>query len=75
MTAFEFNGPGLTEEQWKQIKAIATSLKPDQAFWLSGYFAGFAHGARADAADIPPIGVPVAPPASGLSTNRRHRAG
>jgi sulfite reductase (NADPH) flavoprotein alpha-component len=68
MTAFEFNGPGLTEEQWKQIKAIATSLKPDQAFWLSGYFAGFAHGARADAADIPAIGVPVAPPTSGMST-------
>lgn len=67
MTAFEFSGPGLTEEQWRQIKAIATSLKPDQAFWLSGYFAGFAHGAR-PAADIQPIGIPVTQPADGPST-------
>ncbi|CAH1661932.1 assimilatory sulfite reductase (NADPH) flavoprotein subunit [Chelatococcus asaccharovorans] len=68
MTAFEFNGPGLTEGQWQQIKAIATSLKPDQALWLSGYFAGLAHGVRADAGDFQPTGTPVAPPASGPST-------
>jgi sulfite reductase (NADPH) flavoprotein alpha-component len=68
MTAFEFSGPGLTEEQWKQIKLVATSLKPDQALWLSGYFAGFAHGARADVGDIELMGVPAAPPANGLPT-------
>ncbi|MCO5066452.1 MAG: assimilatory sulfite reductase (NADPH) flavoprotein subunit [Rhizobiaceae bacterium] len=68
MTAFEFNGPGLTESQWQQIKAIATSLKPDQALWLSGYFAGLAHGTRAEVGDFQPIGVPLAPPANGAST-------
>jgi sulfite reductase (NADPH) flavoprotein alpha-component len=67
MTAFDFNGPGLTEEQWTQIRAIATSLKPDQALWLSGYFAGLAHGARGDIG-TQPIGMAVAPPAIELPT-------
>lgn len=76
MSAFEFNGPGLTEEQWGQIRAIATSLKPDQAFWLSGYFAGFAHGARADAdiGGFGPVGVPVAPPVGTLPTAETTRS-
>jgi sulfite reductase (NADPH) flavoprotein alpha-component len=43
----EFPGPGITLEQWNQVSALATSLRPGQALWLSGYFAGFDHGARA----------------------------
>ncbi|HTN98268.1 MAG TPA: assimilatory sulfite reductase (NADPH) flavoprotein subunit [Nordella sp.] len=46
MTVFEFNGSGLGEEQWRQIKTIATALKPEQALWLSGYFAGFGDARR-----------------------------
>lgn len=68
MTAFEFNGPGPTEEQWGQIKAIATSLTPEQALWLSGYFAGLAHGARGVAGDVQPIGIPVGSPVGGSMT-------
>ncbi|TAN10106.1 MAG: sulfite reductase [NADPH] flavoprotein alpha-component, partial [Rhizobiaceae bacterium] len=47
MTTMEFPGPGITLEQWNQVSALATSLRPGQALWLSGYFAGFDHGARA----------------------------
>jgi sulfite reductase (NADPH) flavoprotein alpha-component len=47
MTALEFAGPGFTAEQWNQINALATSLGPGQGLWLSGYFAGLDHNARA----------------------------
>jgi sulfite reductase (NADPH) flavoprotein alpha-component len=47
MTAMEFTPPALTAEQWRQINTLATSLKPDQALWISGYFAGIGHQARA----------------------------
>jgi sulfite reductase (NADPH) flavoprotein alpha-component len=40
MTTSEFPGPGLTGEQWDLIAALATSLTPGQALWVSGYFAG-----------------------------------
>ena len=46
MTALEFPGPGLNVDQWNQISALATSLRPGQALWLSGYFAGLDHAAR-----------------------------
>ncbi len=46
MTKLEFAGPGLTVEQWEQISTLATSLKPGQALWLSGYFAGLNHSAQ-----------------------------
>ncbi|MBZ9988870.1 hypothetical protein LB572_17370 [Mesorhizobium sp. BH1-1-5] len=36
MTAVEFPGPGFTAEQWNQINALATSLRPGQGLWLSG---------------------------------------
>ncbi|MFC3073295.1 assimilatory sulfite reductase (NADPH) flavoprotein subunit [Shinella pollutisoli] len=52
MTLLEFNGPGLSEEQWKTVRAVATALKPQQALWLSGYFAGLADATRADAAHL-----------------------
>ncbi len=47
MTVANFPGPGLSAEQWNQVSALATSLNPGQAMWLSGYFAGIEHGARA----------------------------
>ncbi|MEZ2126599.1 MULTISPECIES: assimilatory sulfite reductase (NADPH) flavoprotein subunit [unclassified Sinorhizobium] len=47
MTALEFPGPGLTAEQWAKISELATSLRSGQALWISGYFAGLEHGARA----------------------------
>lgn len=46
MTAFDFYGPGLTEEQWQRIKELASSLNAEQALWLSGYFAGLDHQLR-----------------------------
>jgi sulfite reductase (NADPH) flavoprotein alpha-component len=47
MTTLEFPGPGITLEQWNQVGALATSLRPGQALWLSGYFAGLDQGMRA----------------------------
>ncbi|MFU0505894.1 assimilatory sulfite reductase (NADPH) flavoprotein subunit [Pseudaminobacter sp. NGMCC 1.201702] len=47
MAVLEFPGPGLTIEQWNQLGALATSVKPGQALWISGYFAGIEHSARA----------------------------
>ena len=46
MTALEFPGPGFTSDQWEQIKLLATSMKPGQALWISGYFAGLDHATR-----------------------------
>jgi len=62
MTAVEFAPPTLTAEQWQQINALATSLRPDQALWISGYFAGIGHQARAAAGLGQPIAPSVAPP-------------
>ena len=46
MTAFDFPGPGLTDEQWQRVKDLASTLNAEQALWLSGYFAGLDHGLR-----------------------------
>jgi sulfite reductase (NADPH) flavoprotein alpha-component len=46
MTKLEFSGPGLSNEQWDRINGLAVSLKPGQALWLSGYFAGLDYNAR-----------------------------
>jgi sulfite reductase (NADPH) flavoprotein alpha-component len=40
MTVSELPGPSLTQEQWEQIKTLASALAPKQALWVSGYFAG-----------------------------------
>src|SRR5690606_17376468 len=32
---------------WRQVEALASTLAPDQAVWLSGYFAGLGHSLRA----------------------------
>jgi sulfite reductase (NADPH) flavoprotein alpha-component len=47
MTAFEFPGPGFTADQWERLSGLATTLKPGQALWISGYFAGIDYSARA----------------------------
>ncbi len=33
-------------EQWQQIEGLAATLAPDQAVWLSGYFAGLGQSLR-----------------------------
>jgi len=58
-------GPGpVSEEQWARINELAVSLKPGQALWVSGYFAGYERGVQAAAAQ------PLAPgaPAPGART-------
>lgn len=64
MTVVEFNGPGLSEEQWRTMRAVATALKPQQALWLSGYFAGLADAGRPEAAHLVPAGLDPAPAAA-----------
>ena len=49
MTAFDFHGPGLTEEQRRRIEELASTLNAEQALWLSGYFAGVDHRLRQEA--------------------------
>ena len=43
MTALDFPGPGFTADQWERLGGLATTLKPGQALWISGYFAGIDH--------------------------------
>jgi sulfite reductase (NADPH) flavoprotein alpha-component len=50
MTKLEFPGSALTTDQWTQVNQLATSLSHEQAIWISGYFAGLSHRARAGAA-------------------------
>lgn len=62
----KFLGPGLlSEQQWEQINALATTLTPRQALWLSGYFAGV-EAARAENSTALPdeLAASVAPPAA-----------
>jgi sulfite reductase (NADPH) flavoprotein alpha-component len=57
--------PGLTPEQWEQVKALATSLSTEQANWIGGYFSGFAE-ARRLGGDLPEAApVAAAPPSAG----------
>ncbi len=43
MTVLDFPGPGFTADQWERLSGLATTLKPGQALWISGYFAGIDH--------------------------------
>ncbi len=54
MTLSEFNTLGLTEQQWASVRSVARSLSPQQALWLSGYFAGFADGGQGRAGLLQP---------------------
>lgn len=46
MTTADFIPHGLTTQQWQQVAKLAVSLSPNQALWISGYFAGIGHHAR-----------------------------
>ncbi len=63
MTKLEFPGSALTTDQWTQVSQLATSLSHEQAIWISGYFAGLSHRARAGAAAAEI--VELAPPSQG----------
>lgn len=68
MTRPELTGPSLSTDQWRQISELATSLTPEQAIWISGYFAGLGHQLRTSTigignlplANIPPTTRPQA---------------
>lgn len=50
--------PDPDAEQWRQVEALASTLAPDQAIWVSGYFAGLGRSLRArDGAELvePPL--------------------
>lgn len=66
MTAFEFPGPGFTADQWERLSGLATTLKPGQALWISGYFAGIDHARSLGGSTAIPLRLDeaVAPPAA-----------
>lgn len=72
MTKPEFTGPGLSPEQWHRIDAFAADLTPEQAIWISGYFAGLGHSARSTAktASNAVLPAPPHPPLSPASASR-----
>ena len=41
-----FPGPALSQDQWQQISSLATTLSPEQATWISGYFSGVSDSFR-----------------------------
>src|SRR5947208_410306 len=71
MSVAEFHGPGLTEAQWQQVKALATSLDARQLVWVSGFLAGIEHGVRDRAAPVDPASA--VPPGSTASAESARR--
>lgn len=69
MTALDFPAVGLTAEQWDKIKTLAVSLESGQALWISGFFAGLDHNARAWQAD-PKSSLASDAPADPFTDNR-----
>src|SRR5262249_3294781 len=65
MTKPEFTGPGLSADQWHRIDALATDLTPEQAIWISGFFAGAGHSAGGAAKAVVSAGRRAAPMAAG----------
>ena len=76
MTELGLAGPMLTADQLEQAAGLAQSLDHEQAIWMSGYFAGLSHQARAGVLALPGGGpgtaqqaAPTAPvPATRLVT-------
>ncbi len=61
----EFPGPGpLSAQQWEHLSALAGSLSPRQALWLSGYFAGLESARAGVVALLDAPAASVAPPAA-----------
>lgn len=59
MTAYApFKEGALSLEQWQQVEALGRTLTPEQARWISGYFAGL------DAGLLRGSGTPVSPVAA-----------
>jgi len=56
-------GPALSEDQWQQISSLATSLSPEQATWISGYFSGVSDSFRLRTGSATAV-VEKAPPAA-----------
>lgn len=65
MTKSDFQGAGLTEDQWSRLKSLATSLTPEQANWVGGYFTGYAEARRSS--DTAPA---IQPPMSEIAATR-----
>src|SRR6478609_7473835 len=61
MTVAQFFPEGaLTLDQWQHVEALATSLNPAQARWISGYFAGLGAGLlRGGAVEAAPQSAPA----------------
>ena len=51
--AQQFHDGALTLDQWQNVEALARSLSPVQARWISGYFAGLDAGLLRGAAATP----------------------
>ncbi|GAA3843509.1 assimilatory sulfite reductase (NADPH) flavoprotein subunit [[Pseudomonas] carboxydohydrogena] len=69
-----FPGPALSQDQWQQISSLATTLSPEQATWISGYFSGVSDSFRLRAgsatalAERVPVAVETAAPAAASRT-------
>ena len=60
MTARQIFAEGaLTLEQWQHVEALAQSLTPEQARWISGYFAGLDAGLLKAGAPVAAEAVPA----------------
>ena len=72
MSASEFPGPGLSPDQWEHIQSLAKAISPEQALWLSGYFAGVRDAERREAGR-PALApdIPVARPAAAPEADQR----
>ena len=68
--AGSFHEGALSLEQWQQVEALAATLTPSQARWISGYFAGLDAGlTRAGVSDAggAGAGAPAAVPTRSLT--------
>ena len=72
MSASEFPGPGLSPDQWEHIQSLAKAISPEQALWLSGYFAGVRDAERREAGR-PALApdIPVGRPAAAAEADQR----
>ncbi len=62
----------LTLDQWQLVEGLASTLTPEQARWISGYFAGLDAGLlRAGGGEIAPVVAPSGPHADRSSTAAR----
>ena len=58
VTSFSPQGPLLTPQQWELLTALAVTLKPEQALWVSGYLAGLSFERSPPAAPSAPRSEP-----------------